>query len=55
MLADKAFVNSSVQTATANFRGNWPTFEDVPSNANDYPEDYLGVKTPSTNDYMVVE
>jgi hypothetical protein len=54
-LADKAFVNSSVQTATANFRGNWATYEDVPSNANDYPEDYQGIKTPSTNDYMVVE
>lgn len=54
-LADKSFVNSSVQTATANFRGNWTTFEDVPSNADDYPEDYQGNKTPTTNDYMVVE
>ena len=55
MLADKAFVNSSVQTATANFRGNWKTFEDVPSDANKYPEDYTGSKTPTTNDYLVVE
>lgn len=55
MLADKAFVNSSVQTATANFRGNWQTYEDIPTNVNDYPEDYLGIKTPSTNDYLVVE
>lgn len=55
MLADKAFVNSSVQTATANFRGNWQTYEDIPTNVNDYPEDYLGIKTPTTNDYLVVE
>jgi hypothetical protein len=54
-LADKAFVNSSVQTATANFRGNWATFADVPSNVNEYPEDYAGSKTPTTNDYLVVE
>lgn len=53
-LADKAFVNSSVQTATSNFRGNWDTWADVPTDANDYPVDYAGVKTPSTNDYMVV-
>ena len=55
MLADKAFVNSSVQTATANFRGNWQTYEDIPTDVNDYPEDYLGIKTPTTNDYLVVE
>lgn len=55
MLADKAFVNSSVQTATANFRGNWKTVEDVPTDANQYPEDYTGSKTPTTNDYLVVE
>ena len=54
-LADKAFVNSSVQTATANFRGNWATWNDVPTNANDYPADYAGNKTPTVNDYMVVQ
>ena len=36
-LADKAFVNSSVQTATANFRGNWSTWSAVPLTANQYP------------------
>lgn len=36
-LADKAFVNSSVQTATANFRGNWATWSNVPLAANQYP------------------
>lgn len=54
-LADKAFVNSSVQTATANFRGNWSTWSAVPTSANDYPEDYAGSKTPTVNDYLVVQ
>lgn len=54
-LADKAFVNSSVQTATANFRGNWATWSAVPSTASDYPEDYAGSKTPTVNDYLVVQ
>ena len=54
-LADKSFVNSSVQTATANFRGNWASWAAVPTNANDYPEDYAGSKTPTVNDYLVVQ
>lgn len=54
-LADKSFVNSSVQTATANFRGNWSTWSAVPSTASDYPEDYAGSKTPTVNDYLVVQ
>lgn len=54
-LADKAFVNSSVQTATANFRGNWTTWANVPTNVNDYPADYAGSKTPTVNDYLVVQ
>ena len=54
-LADKAFVNSSVQTATANFRGNWEDWGSVPSNAEDYPADYAGSKTPTVNDYLVVQ
>lgn len=54
-LADKSFVNSSVQTATANFRGNWPNFTEVPSDVAQYPADYAGQKTPSTNDYLVVQ
>lgn len=53
-LADKAFVNSSVQTATANFRGNWATWADVPTDANEYPVDYAGSKVPTVNDYLVV-
>lgn len=54
-LADKNFVNSTVQTASANFRGNWANWASVPMNADEYPADYAGVKTPSTNDYMVVQ
>ena len=53
-LADKSFVNSTIQTATANYRGNWDTWNDVPSNASDYPQDYAGNRTPTVNDYLVV-
>lgn len=54
-LADKNFVNSTVATNAANFRGNWVTWNDVPTVANNYPEDYAGNKTPTNNDYMVVQ
>ena len=54
-LADKNFVNSSVQTATANFRGNWNDWADVPTVASDYPADYAGNKTPTVNDYLVIQ
>ena len=54
-LADKAFVNSSVQTATANFRGNWATWSAVPTSASSYPADYAGSTTPTVNDYLVVQ
>lgn len=53
-LADKAFVNSTVQTATANFRGNWEDWADVPVNAEDYPLDFAQSRTPTVNDYLVV-
>ena len=53
-LADKAFVNSTVQTATANFRGNWENWEAVPTDTDDYPEDYAGSRTPTTNDYIAI-
>lgn len=54
-LADKAFVNSSVQTATANFRGNWSTWAAIPTDGADYPTAYDGTKIPSANDYLVVQ
>lgn len=53
-LADKAFVNSSVQTATANFRGNYLGWGSIPTTSQSYPPDYAGGRTPTTNDYMVV-
>lgn len=54
-LADKAYVDNAIQTNSAHFRGNWATWSDVPSNAADYPADDDGNKTPTTNDYMVVQ
>jgi hypothetical protein len=33
-LADKDFVNSSVQTATAFFRGNWSNYSSIPTDAS---------------------
>ena len=53
-LADQGFVNSTVQTATAYFRGDWATWADVPSDPSLYPVDATGNRTPTTNDYMVV-
>lgn len=54
-LADKSFVNSSIQTTTANFRGNWGNWAEVPTDSSLYPQDYLGNTTPTPNDYMVVQ
>lgn len=54
-LADKSFVNSSVQTATANFRGNWDNFASIPTDSGSYPADYAGSTTPTVNDYLVVQ
>lgn len=53
-LADKAFVNSTIQTATANFRGNWADWAAVPSVDTGYPEDYANSRVPTINDYLVV-
>ena len=35
-------------------RGTWATWADVPTQANLYPEDYVGNRIPTNNDYMVV-
>lgn len=53
-LADKDFVNSTVASSAANFRGLWNSWADVPTNADDYPEDYIGNKKPTHNDYLTV-
>ena len=47
-LADKNFVNSSIQTSTATFQGNYNTWSNVPTMGRDYPS------VPDSNDYMVV-
>ncbi len=54
-LADKQYVDNAIQTNSAHFRGNWTNWAGVPSNASDYPADDDGNKTPTTNDYMVVQ
>lgn len=54
-LADKGFVNSSIQTQTAHFRGNWENWNSVPTDASEYPADDDGNHEPTTNDYMVVQ
>ncbi len=53
-LADQGFVNSSIQTSTAYFRGDWATWADVPNAPALYPVDANGNRTPTTNDYLVV-
>ena len=54
-LADKNFVNSSIQTNSAHFRGNWVNWAAVPTNPDLYPVDDDGVHTPTSNDYMVIQ
>lgn len=53
-LADKNFVNSSIQTSTADFKGSWETYADIPTDASAYPPDATGDTTPKINDYLVV-
>ena len=48
-LADKNFVNSSIQTETASFRGTWDTFDDIPADVMGLPGE-----TADNNDYLVV-
>lgn len=47
-LADKNFVNSSIQTETAHFRGNYDSVADLPLTGSEYGG------TPTNNDYMVI-
>jgi hypothetical protein len=53
-LADKDYVDQSIQTATANFRGNFDTYALVPTDVNQYKPDESGSKTPTTNDYIII-
>lgn len=54
-LADKQYVDNAIQTNSAHFRGNWADWANVPTDVNDYPADDDGNKTPTVNDYMVVQ
>ena len=54
-LVNRNFVNSSISHMAANPRGNWNTWNDVPSDPNLYPADADGHKKPTNNDYMVVQ
>jgi len=54
-LADKQYVDNAVQTNSAHFRGNWATWSAVPTGSSGYPADDDGNKTPTVNDYMVVQ
>ncbi len=54
-LADKQYVDNAIQTNSAHFRGNWADWATVPTDVNDYPADDDGNKTPTVNDYMVVQ
>ena len=47
-LADKNFVNSSIQTETAHFKGNYDSVADLPLTGSEYGG------TPTNNDYMVI-
>lgn len=53
--ATQSYVNNAVQTNSAHFRGNWTDWATVPTDPNDYPADDDGNKTPTVNDYMVVQ
>lgn len=50
-------IEDNVISSTAQesfFRGRWQDWAEVPNDANSYPEDFNGNRTPTTNDYMVV-
>ena len=51
-LADKAFVNSSIQTNTADFDGSWATYAAIPSTVGGFTSE--GFPEPSNNNYLVV-
>lgn len=53
-LADKAFVNSTVQTASSFYRGVFGTWALVPTDPSGYKIDPNNNHKPTNNDYMVV-
>lgn len=51
-LADKAFVNSTVQTNTASFDGSWATYATIPTTVAGFTS--AGFPEPTNNNYLVV-
>lgn len=54
-LASEGFVLETVSKNAASFRGNWSTWNAVPSDVEDYPIDSYGNKEPNENDYLVLQ
>lgn len=54
-LVNKNFVNSSIQTNTAFYRGSWTTWAAIPTDPSQYRSDTQSSTTPTSNDYIVVE
>lgn len=48
-------LEQKVNEKMSSFRGNWANWSAVPTNKNDYPEDSSHIKTPSDNDYLVIQ
>ena len=51
-LADKDFVNSSIQTNTGSFDGVWATYASIPSTAQGFID--AGFEAPTVNNYLVI-
>ncbi len=50
----KNYTNTQIAQNTANFRGTWNTYNDIPTNTDLYPTDYSGNRVPTNSDYLVV-
>lgn len=53
-LADKQYVLDLIHSTSSAFRGNWNTWDDVPTNSEEYPEDGEGNRVPRQGDYIVI-
>lgn len=56
-LVDDPLTQTTLISSTAQesfFRGRWGNWSLVPSNGNEYPEDYHGNRKPTDNDFMVL-
>ena len=53
-LADKQFVIDLIHSTSSAFRGNWETWDVVPTDSDEYPEDGEGNRIPRQGDYIVI-